>query len=113
MIDISHRSLLHAQFLAAQHDDDKAEEDSVPTADEIVDILEVRYDLWCPGLLVTEGFILEQQGLAASPDSLLAHLLALHFFAVEEEWDAVVQIAETGLEVLERIQSEIGRYLPS
>ncbi|KAK4701573.1 superkiller protein 3, partial [Phenoliferia sp. Uapishka_3] len=53
-----------------------------------------------------------EAGLAASPDSLLAHLLSVHFFSEKKEWDAVFQVAEAGLSILEGIEKEIGRYLP-
>ncbi|KAK4051115.1 Superkiller protein 3 [Microbotryomycetes sp. JL221] len=54
-----------------------------------------------------------EKGLASSPDSVVAHLLSLHFYVKRQEWDAVVQIAEAGLSVVQKIQVEIGRGLNS
>ncbi|GAA5869710.1 hypothetical protein JCM3774_003827 [Rhodotorula dairenensis] len=52
-----------------------------------------------------------EQGLARSPRSLVAHLLAAAFFYEQEEWYAVMQIAEAGLTVLKGIEAEAGKAL--
>ena len=53
-----------------------------------------------------------QTGLAASPDSLLAHLLSVQFFAEQKEWDAVLQVSEAGLSIIDGLEKEIARFLP-
>ncbi|KAL8292821.1 hypothetical protein RQP46_000515 [Phenoliferia psychrophenolica] len=53
-----------------------------------------------------------EAGLAASPDSLLAHLLSVHFFSERKEWDAVLQVSEAGLSIIDGIEKEIARSLP-
>jgi hypothetical protein len=66
--------------------DDEVESTPPPTADEMADIIEV-----------------------SSPYCIL---IAAKFFTSEKEWDAVIQVSEAGLSVLERIEAEIGRALP-
>ena len=53
-----------------------------------------------------------EQGLAQSPRSLVAHLLAASFFYEEKEWEAVLQVAEAGSTVLKGIEAEAGKALP-
>ncbi|KAM0752109.1 TPR-like protein [Meredithblackwellia eburnea MCA 4105] len=52
-----------------------------------------------------------EDGLAASPDSLLAHILSSHYLSDKREWEPLVQISEAGLALLLRIEKEIGRAL--
>lgn len=53
-----------------------------------------------------------EQGLAQSPRSLVAHLLAASFFYAQKEWEAVLQVGEAGSTVLEGIEAEAGKALP-
>lgn len=53
-----------------------------------------------------------EAGLDKSPDSIVAHLLTIHFFAEQNEWDALSQVAEAGLAALGRCETEIGRTIP-
>ncbi|GAA5820347.1 hypothetical protein JCM11251_005586 [Rhodosporidiobolus azoricus] len=53
-----------------------------------------------------------ETGLAKSPTSLVAHLLAAAFFRSQNEWEALLQVAEAGLAVLSGIATDIGRGLP-
>ncbi|GAA5983112.1 hypothetical protein JCM10908_000160 [Rhodotorula pacifica] len=53
-----------------------------------------------------------EEGLARSPRSSVTHLLAAAFFYEQEEWDAVLQVAEAGLTVLKGIEAEAGKELP-
>lgn len=53
-----------------------------------------------------------EQGLAQSPRSLVAHMLAASFFYEQKEWEAVLQVAEAGLTVLKGIEAEAGKALP-
>ncbi|GAA5901083.1 hypothetical protein JCM6882_006112 [Rhodosporidiobolus microsporus] len=53
-----------------------------------------------------------EEGLAKSPTSLVAHLLAAAFFRDQKEWNALSQVAEAGLAVLSGVKTDIGRGLP-
>ncbi|GAA5925404.1 SKI complex subunit tetratricopeptide repeat protein SKI3 [Sporobolomyces koalae] len=52
-----------------------------------------------------------EAGLAAAPTSLVLHLLAATFYLEEQEWEAFLQVSESGLSVAARLESEIGRPL--
>ncbi|BGP16261.1 hypothetical protein JCM10213_007705 [Rhodosporidiobolus nylandii] len=91
----AHQRLFAAEAAAKAAAAPEGEEVEVPAAPSEDDMAQVIED-----------------GLAKSPASLVAHLLAAAFFREQKEWEALLQVSESGLSVLSRIRTDIGRELP-
>ncbi|GAA5950678.1 hypothetical protein JCM3765_000575 [Sporobolomyces pararoseus] len=91
-------SLLYRRLIARQTPPPKEdEEESVesgppaPSEDEIAEAIE--------------------NALAKSSSSLVLHLLAASFYHEQKEWEALLQVSESGLSIVGRTETEIGRPL--
>ncbi|GAA5887775.1 hypothetical protein JCM5296_001762 [Sporobolomyces johnsonii] len=87
-----HQRLLASQVTPPAEGEEPSEEVPAPSDDEIAETIE--------------------DGLAKSPSSLVAHLLAASFFREQKEWEALFQVSEAALSVLSKLETEIGRGLP-
>jgi hypothetical protein len=54
---------------------------------------------------------LPKVGLAKNPSSLVLHLLSAAYYQEEKEWETLLQVSESGLSIVGRMETEIGRPL--
>ncbi|GAA5985800.1 hypothetical protein JCM11641_006210 [Rhodosporidiobolus odoratus] len=92
----AHQRLLAARATSAATTAPEGEDVEIPSAPSEVEMAQTVED-----------------GLAKSPSSLVAHLVAAAFFRSQQEWEALAQVAEAGLSILGRIRTDVGRELPS
>ncbi|GAA6008264.1 hypothetical protein JCM11491_001948 [Sporobolomyces phaffii] len=88
-----HQRIVAQQAVPAKDDEGELVEEapSAPSEDETAEAIEA--------------------GLAKTPSSLVIHLLAAAFYRGEKEWEALLQVAESGLSIVGRTETEIGRPL--
>ncbi|GAA6060942.1 hypothetical protein JCM10212_003850 [Sporobolomyces blumeae] len=85
------KKLIASRATPPGEDDPEAEPISGPTDEEIAQTVE--------------------DALARAPSSLVVHLLAAASYAAQKEWEALMQVSDSGLSVVGRIETEIGRPL--
>lgn len=114
--DLLHRRIIARQAPPPQEDKEEPTEQPAPAPsdEELAEAVEVRGLfplLLTPQSKFTQRISRGQDALAKSPSSLVLHLLAASFYQDAKEWEALLQVSESGLSIVGRTETEIGRPL--